>query len=265
MNDETHPEKVPLSREALREVNEISLLAGALLMQNGAETARVEETVHRIGTALGANWLDILVSPNAIIVTSSSGDEFRTRLRRVLVLGVNMRVIDEVNSLSRRISAGDVDRHTAKEELTRISHLPAYNRWLIVAMVGLGCAAFSRLFGGDAITFIITFLAASIAMLTRQELSRRAFNPLLITIVTAFVASTVALLMSRLNPVPTATALLSSVLLLIPGVHLINAAQDIIKGHLVTGIVRGFLGAVITACIALGILLAMSLFQQAVL
>jgi uncharacterized membrane protein YjjP (DUF1212 family) len=52
------------------------------------------------------------------------------------------------------------------------------------------------------------------------------------------------------------TSIAASVLLLVPGVHLINSAEDLIKGHMVTGIVRGVLGLVISLSIALGLSLA---------
>ncbi len=54
-------------------------------------------------------------------------------------------------------------------------------------------------------------------------------------------------------------ALAASVLLLVPGVHLINAAEDLIKGYLLVGISRGVLGLLISLGIALGLLLAMQL------
>ena len=40
---------------------------------------------------------------------------------------------------------------------------PQYNRWTVVVLVGLGCAAFSRLFGGDWPVFLVTFVAAAVA------------------------------------------------------------------------------------------------------
>ena len=51
----------------------------------------------------------------------------------------------------------------------------------------------------------------------------------------------------------------ADVLLLVPGIPLINAAEDLIKGHMVTGIVRGLTGVLISLGIALGLLLAMRL------
>src|SRR5262245_6497478 len=98
--------KPPLERERLPVVMDLSLWAGQLLLQHGAESARIEETVHRLGTGLGADWMDILVSPNAIVATTLSDQEFRTKIRRVVGIGVNMEIITEINDLSRRVSAG---------------------------------------------------------------------------------------------------------------------------------------------------------------
>lgn len=250
-----------MEREELRDVIDLALWAGQLLLQDGAESQRVEETVHRLGTGLGCDWMDILVSPNAIVVTTISGQEFRTKIRRVVRYGVNMSTIAAVNQLSRRVENGELDRHEVRAALRRISDTtPRYNRWLVVGMVGLACGAFSRLFEGDWAVFVMTTLAASLAMYVRQALHRRHYNPLLVVMVTAFVAGLVAGLVSllRLSPRPQ-TALAASVLLLVPGVPLINAAEDIIQGHVVTGLVRGINGLVISLAIAVGLMLAIRL------
>jgi len=255
----THKET--LEREELRDVIDLSLWAGQLLLQNGAEAERVEETVHRLGTALGCDWLDVLVSPNAIIATTSSGPEFRTKVRRVVGMRVDLTVVSAVNRLSRRVESGELTRIQARSELARISGAPPhYNRWLTVALVGLACAAFSRLFGGDWAVFVVTFAAAAAAMFVRQALARRHTNALLTVIITAFVAGLVAssAAVFRWSAAPQ-TALSAAVLLLVPGVSLINAAEDLIKGHMVTGLVRGASGVLVSLAIALGLLLAMAL------
>lgn len=242
----------------LSDIIDLALWAGQLLLQHGAETQRIEETVHRLGTGMGCAWMDIMVSSNAIGVTAISGHQFRTKLRRVPALTINMAVIDAVNTLSRRVSAGELDWLQVRAELQRISTMPpCYNRWLVVAMVALSCAAFSRLAGGDWPVFGVTFVAAAAAMVVRQELNRRYFNALMMVTITAFIAGLVAssatLLGLTANP---ELALAASVLLLIPGVPLINAVEDLIKGHLVTGIAQSMTGVLVSACIALGLLLA---------
>ncbi|MCC6606721.1 MAG: threonine/serine exporter family protein [Anaerolineae bacterium] len=261
-----HPEhdvshKRPLAYHELRDIIDLSLWAGQLLLQHGATSQRVEESVHRIGTGLGCDWLDILVSPNVISITATSGSEFRTKLRRVVSLGVDLGKVTALNDLSRRIINGELDRFQARTELEHIDHMPrSYNRWLVVVMVGLACAAFSRLFGGDWIIFGITFAASAVAMVLRQELAHRHFNPLLVVVACAFVAGCLASTagLFHLSDQPE-TALAAAVLLLVPGVPLINAAQDLIRGHMITGLARGVTGLLISLAIALGLLLALSL------
>lgn len=245
----------------LRDIIDLSLWAGQMLLQHGATSQRVEESVHRIGTGLGCDWLDILVSPNVITITASSGSEFRTKLRRVASLGVDLGKVTVINDLSRRISSGKIDRFQVRSELEQIDTMPRnYNRWLVVFMVGLACAAFSRLFDGDWIIFGVTFGAAAVAMLLRQTLTRHHFNPLLVVVTCSFVAGCLASTagLFHLSDQPE-TALAAAVLLLVPGVPLINSAQDLIRGHLVTGITRGVTGLLISLAIALGLLLALSL------
>jgi uncharacterized membrane protein YjjP (DUF1212 family) len=257
--DTTH--KRPLAYHELRDIIDLSLWAGQMLLQYGATSQRVEESVHRIGTGLGCDWLDILVSPNVITITASSGSEFRTKLRRVTSLGVDLGKVTALNDLSRRIISGELDRYQARTELEQIDKMPrSYNRWLVVVMVGLACAAFSRLFGGDWVIFGITFGASAVAMVLRQELSQHYFNPLLVVVACAFVAGCLASTAGLFNlSNQPETAMAAAVLLLVPGVPLINAAQDLIRGHLVTGITRGVTGLLISLAIALGLLLALSL------
>lgn len=251
----------PLTYEELRDIIDLALWAGQLLLQYGAETQRVEDTVSRLGTSLGCDRMNILVSPNAMVITTISGEEFRTKIRRVRSLAVNMNVVHAVNSLTRRVAAGELDRVQVRAELERISALPPhYNRWLVVFMVGLACAAFSQLFGGDWPIFGVTFVSAAVAMVVRQELTRHHFNALVIVVTTAFVAgllaSSATLLQLGAEP---QLALAASVLLLVPGVPLINAVEDLIKGHMVTGLARGITGLLVSLGIALGLLMAMRL------
>lgn len=253
--------KPPLSHAELRDAINLSLWVGQLLLQHGAETQRIEETVHRMGTGLGCDWMDILISPNALLITASSGEEFRTKTRRVVSIGVNMDIITQINTLSRQVTDGQITAAELYKELRRISDMPRlYPRWLIVLLVGLACAAFSRLFNGDTAAFFVTLIAASIAMFVRQEFTHRYFNPYITTIVTAFAAGLVASAgaVFHLSDQPQ-VALATSVLLLVPGVPLINCAEDLMKGHMVTGLVRGLNGALISVCIAIGLLLAMTL------
>jgi uncharacterized membrane protein YjjP (DUF1212 family) len=255
---DNHPHKPMMEREELREVITLSLWAGQMLIQNGADTKRVEGTVHRLGTSLGCDWMDVVVLPDAIIATTINNHEFRTKARRAPGRAVNMQLIAEINELSYQASASKLDSFKLRQELHRIDAMPQnYNRWLVIGAVGLACAAFSHLLGGDWTVFISTFLASSVAMFIRQELHKLYFNSLLIVTATAFIAGLIASIATLFNLSDNpGIAIAASVLLLVPGVPLINAAEDLINGHVLDGIMRGVWGLLIVFGIALGLILA---------
>ena len=253
--------KRPLSHEELTDIIDLCLWSGQMLLQYGANSFRVEESVHRFGTGLGCDWLDTIVRTESITVTASSGGEFRTKTRRVVGLGVNMARMTAINTLSREIERGEIDRFEARQQLEQINAAAGnYNRWVIVIMVGVACGAFSQLFGGDWRIFLITTLAASVAMFVRQEMHKRQFNPFIITTVCAAVAGLIASTsaLTHFGTAPEA-AMTASVLLLVPGVPLINATHDFLRGYMSNGITRGALGLIISMCIALGLLFAILL------
>lgn len=264
MEHEIEKHKPALSHTELRDIVDLSLWAGQLLLQYGAESQRVEETIHQLATSLGCDWVDILVSPNVIIITTTSGQEFRTKVRRVVDFRVDFSVVSAVNDLKYRVTNDEMDRISLRKELERISRAERhYNRWVVIGMVGLACAAFSRLFEGDWPIFVMTFLSSATAMFVRQELVHRYFNNFLVVIATSFVAGCVASLgiLTVLGKEASQTVLAASVLLLVPGVPLINGVQDLIKGHTVIGIVRGLVGGLVSLAIALGLLMAMGIFR----
>lgn len=251
----------PLAYEELRDIIDLTLWAGQIMLQHGAESARVEETAHRLGTALGCDWLDILVSPNIIAITATSGNDFRTKLRRVVRLNVDFTRVSAINRLARRVEAGELDRPTVRSELERISTMPGhYPPWLVVLVVGLACAAFSRLFGGDWPVFFITWGAASVAMAVRLYLTYQNYNPILVTGITAFVGGLLASSASWLNLSPhPQIALTATVLLLVPGVPLVTGLEDLLEGYYIVGLSRALHGTLILLALALGLLLAMRL------
>ncbi len=134
-----------------------------------------------------------------------------------------------------------------------------YNRWLVVVMIGLSCAAFARLAGGDWTVFTMTFIASAAGMIVRQEIGHRQFNPLVNFTVTSFVTSIISAqaIIYQLGNKPT-IVMASSVLMLVPGFPLINAVADMLKGYINMGIARFVMASLLTLATSLGIVAAMS-------
>lgn len=249
-----------LTSDDHKDIARAALWAGQLLLQHGAETQLVEETIHRLGTALGCDWLDIAISADSITITTIYQNTFLTKVRRVPDRGINMKVVCSVVQVCDMAEKGLCDTELVMHRLRQLSDKqPRYNRWLMMVMVGLSCSCFSRLAGADMAVFVVTFFASSIATFVRQEFAHRHFSPLVNFTVTAFVATIIAstATLFKLSPEPH-LAMSSSVLMLVPGFPFVNALSDMVKGHVNTGIARWGVATILILATALGIMLGMT-------
>ncbi len=259
LNVAKHPR---LDRVALAEIVDLALWTGRLLMENGAETQRVEQSVRGVGFGLGCDWGNVVITHGAIIVTHGGGGDFRTKIRSVRTGGVNMSMLEAMSHLIHRVEARLLTSAELRAELERIEGAThAYGEWQTSLAAGCGCAAFCRLFDGDWPALVATFTASSVALLVRGACARREENRLFAASLAAFVAaSIVGLVHGVLLPSATpAAALAASVLLLVPGSAAINAVEDLIKGHVLVGLARATFAALILVFATLGLLVAMRL------
>lgn len=252
-----------LSFDDLRTVLTVTLRAGQLLLEHGADTHRVEETVHRMGTALGAAWMDVYVTPTGIIASATNGEEHRTKIRRVVAVSVDLSRIDAINQLSRRITREGLHCEDVAGELERIAQMPRhYGRWTTILIVAIGCGCFSQLLGGGWREFVAALLAAGLAITTRQELVRRKIGPLLQITPAAFVATIGAMTAGWLLETEGLDLIVPSAILpLVPGVPLITALSDLLASDFVSGVTRLAQATLIAAEIAVGVAIAMHVIE----
>ena len=91
-------------------MNEEELLStateiGALLLENGAEIYRVEESVIRILQAYGVEEADVFAIPSCLITTVSVEGKNHTKLCRVYSRRTDLDRVERYNNLCRRICA----------------------------------------------------------------------------------------------------------------------------------------------------------------
>lgn len=244
-----------------REITRLCVQAALLLLQHGAESTVVVQMAQRLGIALGMDSVECALTPNAVILTTLYEGHCITTTRKNVDKGINMQVVTEVQRIVITAEHRIYHLDQVRDKLAQIQPLK-YNRYLVIFMIGLSCASFAHLSGGDHIISLITFIASSIAMYVRQSLAQKHYNPLIVFSITAFVASIISgsALKYQLGNDPQ-IALASSVLLLVPGFPLINALADILKGHVNMGLGRWTIATILTFGACLGIVLALSLLH----
>ncbi len=246
----------------IKEVEEMLLDVGTLLMSNGASTGRVRTTVNRIAEALGYE-AELLITSRSLMltVTEENGSDYTSSVRRTPAHGVNFKLVSGISRMSWRVIEENLTVEQINEDIIRLTSLPHYPRLVVLTLVALAGASFCRLFGGEGFEMIIAFIATFFGLFIRQEAIKKRFNPYIAVVFASFSASMISGLSVKFgfgtNP---EYALATSVLFLIPGVPFINSLTDLMDGNTLNGIVRGVNGLIIAFAIALGLMFAMQIY-----
>jgi uncharacterized membrane protein YjjP (DUF1212 family) len=233
----------------------VALRAGQVMVESGANAARVEEAIIRFGCALGAERMDVFVTPTGIVVSAIAREQHRTRVVRVEKTGIDL------NRVAERASTGELSRPQLLTELERIASQPRlYGHLTTILSVGAACAAFAFLFGGYPLEALVAGGAAGVGQAVREVLVRLRFGRLAMTFLVAVLAAALALLGSRWLELPApGLAMAASVLLLVPGVLMVSSIVDMFRGNSLSGIVRATSSVLIIGTIAGGLFVVLLL------
>lgn len=228
--------------------------AARIVLESGAETYRAEETAQAVCSSLGGVEAECFATPTGVMLSFFGLDgRVRSIVRRVSARSMNLERIARVNELSRRLYAGGLDFQGAAAELGRIEQLKGYPRPVSVLAAAAGTGFFTLLFGGkwnDAL--MAAALGAVLSRLTRA-LARRRISDFFTNIVGGAATALACLLAGLAGLVSNPdTAIIGTIMLLVPGVAITNAIRDTIAGDLVAGVARGADAFISAAAISIG-------------
>ncbi len=142
--------KSSVEKPGENEVMETALLAGHILLENGAEISRVEETFDRICAHYGVRSGNAFVLSNGIFTTVGDDRErYYAKVQHIPVSAARFHRVAAVNQLSREMETGKYTVGELREALERVKTMPGKRNITQIAASGIGSAAFCLLFGGD--------------------------------------------------------------------------------------------------------------------
>ena len=237
-----------------RRVLELSGHAGQVLLRNGAEIYRVQETMTHILDAFSIKDYNVYVISNGIFATVDEHTDDAISLVRHVPLGsVHLSRIDAVNQVSRRLCNGSMTLDEAEAALDRIEVMTVEKPFAHVLACGLGAAGFCVLFGGTLPEGLAAFPIGMLLQLylfwaggKQSDFVAFIAGSMLVTLTSGLVTAIFpSLALSRV--------VIGGIVPLVPGVGFSTSARDFFNGDYVSGIIH-FIAAVLTAvCIALGV------------
>lgn len=247
-----------MNKNEINRVLKLSLRAGRILLENGAETYRIEETINLICKSKGVEEASCFVVPTGIFINLEYEGEYYSIIHRTSINRLDLERIAMLNEFSRRFASGDISLVDADNELERIEHAPEFKRWQIIIGGGIAGGFFSLLFGGGAIEFIIAFITSFLVImfsLISTKYSMAFFIKKFIGgMINMFSALVFVKLMEYFGIYPDIDIIIiGSLMPLVPGLAIVNGIRDIISGDFVSGNSRMAEAILIAVALALGV------------
>ncbi|WP_234414447.1 threonine/serine exporter family protein [Paenibacillus sp. CAA11] len=230
------------------------------MLQSGAETYRVEDTMSRIAASVGLPVSHSYVTPTGIIF--QSGDAGSARMIRIAERTTDLEKVAAVNAISRQLGEGKLSAAKASallQEIDTARH--AYSVPLQIAAASIASGCFAIMFKGSWADFAPALISGGIgfaAVILLQHLVRIKFFA-------EFSASFLVGLLSYLLVQAGIgqeldKIIIGSVMPLVPGLLITNAVRDLMAGHLVSGLSRGAEAFLTAFAIGAGIAVVFTFF-----
>ena len=239
-------------------------LAGRIIMENGGETYRAEETISIMGKAFGLEHAECFAVPSGVFISYRLDGRSESAIVRVRRKGTNLSRIDEVNQVSRSVVAGDMNVDEALRELKRIACSPTRLRPLQSALlVGLSSGGFAFMFGGGWIDFAGAFVVAALVHALGLFFDKRGLTGFLVTMICGLFTALLPTAFHSLTQLGSSSAMIAGALMpLVPGVAMTNAIQDTLRGDLLSGVAHAVQAILTATLMAVGALVGMTLLQM---
>lgn len=226
------------------------LLAGRLLIENGSNMERVNDTMRRMAQSAGLKKFEAFTTMTAIVACAEHRPN--TQVIDIHQRKLNLNKVAAVNSLSRQFADHKIDLIELYDGLKKVDHQPQQTSDFVQCVAaGVLSWALTIVYTGNIhdspFAALIGFLSYLVYLMLGKHSKAKFVNEFCTSLVIAIFAVAFVKLhwANDINDI-----IIGCVMPLVPGVPLTNAARDLMSGDLISGTSRA-VEATLTA-IAIG-------------
>lgn len=240
----------------------LALDAGEIMLTSGAETSRVEDTMHHILSVSKNPEAEALAMSTLLIVSLPSEKSGSLTLTRgVHSRSVNFQKICEVNALSRDFVSGRVCLSQTIQRLEEIRNAASFPPLARVICYGVTAGGFSVVLNGTPADGLAAFFCGVLVGIMSVLLGRRQTPYFFTSLLGGFLSGVSACLFHRLLPSAGMDMIIvGSIMPLLPGITMTNAIRDIMEGNFISGSSKLVEALLVAFAIAGGVGIGVSLF-----
>ena len=215
------------------------------LHEYGTSAPRLEDVINLVSARLGL-VCNVLSTPTSIVMSFSDPtreDDLAeiTQVVRVPPGEVNLKRLCQVDGIADQVIDGRLDLDTGRQRLREFSHAQrsaAYRAWL-VASYGISSGSIAAILHtgwfGVAVATLIGFVIGLIYLFSMGRPALAAAAEALAALLATLIATGIAAFVA---PLSVRSVVISSLIVLIPGMSLTTAVRELSSQHLISGTAR---------------------------
>lgn len=239
----------------------LAVSLGTMLLVNGAEINRVEDSMRRVLAAYGAIEPEVFTISSCIIVSVlQEGGQATTRLKRITSRSTDMDKFARLNALSRRLVREKPPYEEAIAALNEILKTPAYPPFVSVFGFFIAAGMFTMLFGGAWRDGLFSGFCALTAWFVVFVAMRLQLHPFLRNIIVSGLSAFLAGAFHHVFPdAKMDLIIIGTFMLQVPGVLMTNGVRDILSGDYIAGFLSLMEAGMVAIAMAIGAAFGLSL------
>lgn len=228
-------------------------LSAQIILENGGETYRAEETIKFICKTFNVKEIDSIATPTGFYLTVSlDGEDHHTIVKRIRNRTINLQKITDVNNISRHIASHSISLEDALIELEMIKNNNASSKYSMF-YTGISSAFFTVLFGGKVFEFIVALIIGIIITIISRMFQDLHSYQFFSSIISGAILTLIAVVATSLSGIGSYNYIIvGSIMPLLPGLAMTNAIRDTIRGDLISGIARAAEALLVASSLAAG-------------
>ena len=232
------------------------------MVKCGAEVNRAEQAVMRICYAYGMEKAQVFSVVSMIIATVVDEESgAHSQMRRSYSYGVDFGKLEKLNALSRRICDEKPDIDVVRLELESICVEDKNFRFKYCTGYVLAAASFAVFFGGTLLDALAAVPIAALIYFMQTYIRVKGASRLFFTALESAVAGLIALIFVHIGFGNNSDMIMiGDIMVLIPGLQLINAVREMLHGDLMSGLLRLLESVILAVAIAGGFALPIFLW-----
>lgn len=223
-------------------VLDLALEIGGELASSGMEINKVEDAMVRICFAYCLEDINAIAAGTMLAVSATDSDDHTvTKIRRIYEKGYNMNRIEQLLGYSRKVCINKVEPTVALTNLKDIVRNTKTNPLYVAIGYVIIPAAFCIYYGGNIQDSLCSAFIGIIIFLCNRELRPSLSNNIVYAVFVAVLSGILAVILTSLGVgVNEDKIMIGDIMVLIPTLALVNSLKDMMRGDLMSGIMRFF-------------------------